>query len=171
MNKKLIVAKTISNLTEEETKNLIKRLPVKGFYITGSLIRKDKSKDIDLISTHKPDEIMNIFDSRFTINNIRARGDKYIDFSIKYNKTDKDVNFNIWLTSEKDKNFIKFLHDYPRGYIISIRKKLKEKGYKLGNVDIKNISNNKSIDVKDVKKIFKLAGQTYRTPKEAEERH
>lgn len=155
------LAKTISTLTESETKSFLRLLP-RYLIKTGSVIRSERAHDIDLITTKDLSVVERYFKKVFGELYHKVGLSKLVFFQIKFQN--KLILINIWHATENNKNIIKFLHDYPRGFIIGIRKKLKSCGYKLGADAV--YKGKERLNIITPRQIFMLADIQYRTPQQ-----
>jgi DNA polymerase/3'-5' exonuclease PolX len=156
----------IRPLTEQETKQFLKLIP-RYLIKTGSIIRSDVSNDIDMLTTKDLKQVENYFRKKFQILYELKGGKKLLFFKVKY--YGKQVKINIWYSTKENIPIMKLLHDYPKGFIIGIRKKLKSKGYRLSTDGI--YKNKEKLKRISIKKIFKLADIKYRTPSEEHNKH
>jgi DNA polymerase (family X) len=162
--------KGASSLTYNEAVNIIKRLPCnKNLISVGSVASKQPIiNDLDFITIKPLDAVAEVFKQYFpTTWRDSSQGDKRFDYYPIIN--DKKLVINIWHAKPNELNTFYFAYGYPRQFVIAMRKKALEMGYKLNQYGI--YLNDKKIIAKSVEDIFKLLDLPFRTPEQEYKKH
>jgi len=162
--------KGADSLNYKDALNLIKRLPGNENLIpVGSVASKQPIvNDLDFITTKSLEAYSNAFQIQFpkTWRNM-SLGEKRFDYYPLIN--DKKLVINIWFSKPSELSTFYFAYAYPRNFVIAMRKRASEMGYKLNQYGI--YLNNKKINIRRVKEIFKILDLEFRTPEQEYQKH
>ncbi len=162
--------KGASSLTYKEAIELIKRFPGhKNLISVGSIASKQPIvNDLDFITTKKLKTYSELFQKYFpeTWRNT-SLGEKRFDYYPIIG--DKKLVINIWHAEKNELPTFFFAYGYPRNFVIAMRKKAKEKGFKINQYGLE--LNGVKVHITDVKQIFELLDLPFRTPEQEYLKH
>jgi DNA polymerase (family X) len=144
----------------DKLKNHLKKYIKNKFEIVGSYIRGEKSpKDIDIVIKIEPKDINKLKTKLKEILDVKylGKGKKRITMKIKYEN--HNIKVDIWPGTEKEYLFKKFSYSGSKKYNIISRAQAKRKGYILNDTGL--FKNNKRVQVKTERELYKLIGRTY----------
>lgn len=162
--------KGADSLFYKEALEIIKRLPCSHNLIpVGSVASKQpKVNDLDFITTKNLEPVSRCFINYFpkTWRNM-SLGEKRFDYYPIIN--DKKIVVNIWYSDKKDLSTFYFAYAYPRGFVIAMRKRAGQMGFKLNQYGM--YLDDKKIDIKDINQIFEILDLDFRTPEQEYKKH
>lgn len=157
-------------LTYSEALKMIKLLPGYEHLISvGSVCSKQPIvNDLDFITTIPLKNYESAFVKQFP-NTWKdySIGEKRFDYYPIINK--KNLVINIWLSKPNELNTFFFAYGYPRQFVIAMRKRAKDLGFKLNQYGI--YQKGKKILIDSVEKIFDILDLPFRTPEQEYQKH
>ena len=159
-----------SKMTYKEALEIIKKLPMHEYLLSVGSVASEQPfpQDLDFLTTVDLNKFYKLFLEKYpkTWHKLNL-GEQRFDY---YPIIDgKRIVINIWKTDLKHAPFFYFQYGYPRGFVIAMRKKAKEMGYKLNQYGI--YKNDVKQKVNTINEIFKFFKIKYRTPKEQYLKH
>jgi len=146
----------------EKAESLVSMFP-KYLKIAGSIARGNENvKDIDVLSMKDLNEVKEDMLKIFPDAVVEKQGSNYLRLKIVVDGI--DIGIDIWKTTKENLLFAMFHYIGNKNFNIRSRMQAKRLGYKLTQYGIFNLKNNKRIDVKNEKELFKILNITYIPP-------
>jgi DNA polymerase/3'-5' exonuclease PolX len=140
---------------------IVKTLP-NYLILTGSSVQHKikKYNDIDFLSFKPLKEVIQDIIIIYPNLEIVRNGNLYIDLIIN------GIHINVWKVNKNNYLFMKLSHDYSKYFVINMRKKAYELGYKLNPYGLYKIVNGKEKEVRinNIQELFNLLEIKFRDP-------
>lgn len=167
----MTLIKGADQMTYREALAITKKIPgYKKLIPVGSVASKQPIvEDLDFITTipltYYADTMMKILSKTWRRYSL---GEKRFDYYPIING--KQVVINIWFSKPSELATFYFAYGYPREFVIAMRRRASEMGYKINQYGVYT-KGGKKVLLKDVNQIFELLDLPFRTPEEEWKKH
>ena len=116
--------------------------------------------DVDLISLKPLGIPYKWISDHYDVIDVVKLGKRILTLTVKM--MDIPIKINVWYSTREELPTMIMAYAYPRQFVIAVRRKLKNKGYKLSQLDL--TKGGEKVEIASIKEIFELAEISFRSP-------